>query len=149
MSDQKTYNLAGLTQTLGAFQISRGAGASGYGPDVVVSLKKKEPDWKSTMGADGTWNVSATNNNLHELEITVMQTNSPTNGFLSAARATAVAAGQPLILPYVLQDQNGTTVFSASKCLLMGPADAEYGSDPKPRTWKFELDPEVNFIGGN
>lgn len=149
MSDLKTYNLAGLTQTLGAFPLSRGAGASGYGPDVVISLKKKEPDFKSIVGADGTVTWVATNNNQHELEITTMQSNSPTNGYLSSVRATAFAAGVPLVLPYILKDENGTTVFSASKCVLTGPADAEYGADAKPRTWKFECDPELNLIGGN
>jgi hypothetical protein len=147
--EMRAWDLSALTMTWGGFQISRGKGSSGYGPDVVVSVKQKEPDFKSTPGADGTVTMAATNQVLCEIELTVMQSNSPTNGFLSATRAAQKQTGVPIVLPWVMKDQNGTTVFSALKCVLLGPADAEYSADPKARTWKFEAMPEINFIGGN
>jgi hypothetical protein len=149
MSDLLTWNLADWTVTLGAFPISRGAGATGAGPDVFMAIKQSDPDFKITKGADGTNNVSATNQTGTDIEITVMQTNSPTNGYLSAARITAKEAGQPLILPLIAKDENGTTVFSAMKCLITGPPDQEIKADPTGRTWKLWADPEINLIGGN
>jgi hypothetical protein len=143
------WNLSALQVTLGGFAINRGAGASGYGPDVVFALKQGKPDFTEQEGADGTVTVSATNSNLTEFELTTMQSNSPTNGFLSTARIAAKAQGIPLVMPLLMQDSNGTTVFSALKCWITGPPDADYKSEASPRTWKLKCMPEVNYIGGN
>jgi len=146
---QKNWNLAALTVTLGAFRISRGAGASGYGPDVVFKVAQGKPDFVEVEGADGTVTVCATNSALTEFELTVMSSNSPTNGYLSTARIAAKAAGVALILPLLMVDQNGTTVFSAAQCWITGPAEAEYKSEASPRTWKLKALATINFIGGN
>jgi hypothetical protein len=146
---QKNWNLAQLIATLGAFKISRGAGASGYGPDVVFKYVQGKADFIEVEGADGTVTICATNSSLTEFELTVMQSNSPTNGFLSTARIAAKAAGIALVMPLLLQDGNGTTVFSALKCWITGPPDAEYKIEAGPRTWKLKAMPEINFIGGN
>jgi len=145
----KVWNLAALTVTLGGFKISRGAGASGYGPDTVIKLAQKDPDFVSVKGADGSYTVCATNQVLTEFELTVMQSNSATNGFLSTARIAAKFAGVPLVMPLVMQDQNGTTVFSAMNCWITGPPEQEMKSETSPRTWKLECSPELNYVGGN
>ncbi len=145
----KQWNLAALIATLGGFAISRGAGASGYAADTAITTKRKNPSFKSTEGADGTVTVSSTNSRLTEIEIHTMQSNAPTNGFLSSALITAEAAGLVLALPLVIKDNNGTTYFSALRCWLVGAPDQDFKSDPGPRVWKFECIPEIYFVGGN
>jgi hypothetical protein len=143
------WNLAALIVTLGTFKVSRGAGASGYGGDVVLTQKQGKEDFVEVEGADGTVTVCATNSVLTKFELTLLQSNAATNGFLSTCRINAKAAGVPLVLPLVIQDQNGTTVFSALKCWITGPPDAEYKTEASPRVWKLSAMPELNFLGGN
>jgi hypothetical protein len=143
------YNLAAVVVILGGYKISKGRGASGYGPDVVISHKQTKPDFTKQEGADGSVTVSATNSVLTEFELTVMQSTSSTNGFLTAARIAAKAAGVPLVMPLLMQDMNGTTVFSALKCWIDGPPDQEFKSDAGPRTWHLSAMPELNALGGN
>jgi hypothetical protein len=116
---------------------------------VVFKLVQKRADFTSVEGADGTVTVCATNSSLTEFEMTVMQSNSPSNGYLSTARIAAKAAGVALVLPLLMVDQNGTTVFSALKAWITAPAEQEFKSEVGPRTWKIECMPEINFIGGN
>jgi hypothetical protein len=146
---QKNWNLAALTVTLGAYRISRGAGASGYGSDVVFKLVQSKADFTEVEGADGTVVVCATNSSLTEFELTVLQANSPTNGFLSTARIAAKAAGVALVLPLLMVDQNGTTMFSALKCWITGPPEQEFKTENGVRTWKLKAMPEINFVGGS
>jgi hypothetical protein len=141
------WNLAALDVTLGGFAIARGRGASGYGPDAVLTVKQTDPDFTKQKGADGTVTVSATNQVLTEFELTVMQSNSLTNQFLSTARIASKAAGVPLVMPLLVQDQNSLTVVSALKCWIDGPPDQEFKSDAGPRTWKLSALCEILNLG--
>jgi hypothetical protein len=143
------WDLTAFTVTLGGFAISRGRGASGYGPDVVFTFKQSKPDFTEQEGADGFVTVSATNSVLAEIEMTFMQSNSASNAFLSTARIAAKAAGVPLVMPFLAVDQNGTTRISALKCWISAPPDMEFKSDAGPRTWKLKGMFEILFQGGN
>jgi hypothetical protein len=143
------WNLAQLIVTLGAFPISRGAGASGYGPDVVLTIKQPKKDVINVEGADGTVTTCMTNSVLTEFELTVLQSNSPTSGYLSTIRIAQKAAGAVLALPLVIQDLNGTTYFQSNQTWVMGPPDQEFKVEAGPRVWSLSAISVVNFLGGN
>jgi hypothetical protein len=139
-----------LRITFGAFRISRGAGASGYASGDFAKLVQPKASFTEVEGVDGTITRSKTYSRLTEFTLMTMQSNSLTNGFLSAQLfADEQGINGAGILPLLIQDLNGTTLFQALRCWVSKPADQDFAAEAKPREWLLKAVRDAVIVGGN
>lgn len=148
--DMKVWDPDRLRITFGAFRISRGSGASGYASGDFAKLVQEKASFTEVEGTDGTVTRSKTYSRLTSFTLMTMQSNSLTNGFLSAqlfADETGInGAG---ILPLLIQDLNGTTLFQALRAWVSKPADQDFSAEAKPREWLIKAIRDAIIVGGN
>lgn len=148
--DMKVWDPDRLRISFGAFRISRGAGASGYASGDFAKIAQDKASFVTVEGVDGTVTRSKTYSRLTSFTLQTMQTNSLTNGFLSAQIfADEVGINGAGILPLSIQDLNGTTLFQALRAWVIKPADQDWGAEAKPREWVLHAIRDLSLVGGN
>jgi hypothetical protein len=148
--DMKVYDPDRIRITFGAFRISRGAGASGYASGDFAKLVQPTASFTEVIGTDGTVTRTKTYARLTEFTLLTMQTNSLSNGFLSAQLfADEVGINGAGILPLSIQDMNGTSLFQALRAWVSKPADQDWSNEAKPREWLIKCIRDVILVGGS
>lgn len=148
--DMKTWNPAQGRISFAGIQIARGAGASGYGEDEFLTMKPVNESFTSILGCDGTVTRVASNSRLVELSLKMMQTNSITNGALSAILASDEASFNGNgVAPFVFQDLNGTSQLECLRAWLTGWPEQVFGKSAKERLWKLHALADLVIVGGN
>ena len=148
--DMKVYDPDRIRITFGAFRISRGAGASGYASGDFAKLVQDKASFTEVEGTDGTVTRTKTYSRLTSFTLITLQSNSITNGFLSAQLfADEVGINGAGILPLSIQDMNGTTLFQALRAWVTKPADQDWSAEGKPREWLVKCIRDLTIVGGN
>lgn len=151
MSQLQTYDNTQVRVNIGGFQVSRGAGASGYaaeGPFCDI-----EPDgaaFKRRMGQDGTWVRSKTNNRGLKVSIHTLSTNAPTNGFFSALiAADEIGPNGTSVVSAAVEDMSGTSLMISNEGWLETRPKFPLGAESVDLAWEFFFIFQVYIIGGN
>jgi len=148
--DMKVWDPDRLRMSFGGVRISRGAGASGYASGDFAKLVQDKASFTEVEGTDGTVTRSKTYSRLTTFTLMTMQSNSLTNGFLSAQIfADEVGINGAGILPLSIQDLNGTTLFQALRAWVTKPADQDFSNEAKPREWIIKCIRDLTIVGGN
>jgi hypothetical protein len=146
----KVYDPDRIQILFGSFRISRGAGASGYANGDFAKLVQPTASFIEVVGTDGSVTRSKTYARLTEFTLLTMQSNSLTNGFLSAQLfADEVGINGAGILPLSLVDLNGTTIFQALRAWVTKPPDQDFSNEAKPREWVLKALRDTLVAGGN
>lgn len=123
--------------------------ADGYADGTFLSIESNEDAFALSVGASGEAARSRTHNNSATITLTLMQT-SATNDALSTLhnldKATPNGDG---IVPLLIKDNRGNSLFAAEHCWVKKRPTAEYGREPTGREWVLETDNLVAFDGGN
>jgi hypothetical protein len=145
MSEFKVYDLSEVTCNFGGFPIE-----SGYGDgDEVIKIEQLSPDFVTKEGADGSVTRSKTNKRLTRITITLLQT-SPANAILSTLNnADRLAANGAGVVPILIRDRQGLSVFAAAECWVETPPPASYGGSDAERQWVLMAARPERFDGGN
>lgn len=147
--DVKVVDAMQIRISFGGVQISRGAGASGYGDDVFLSVKQKTDSFIEGEGTDGTVWRSKTYSRLCECELTLLQT-SASNDYLSSMLVTDEQAQNGAgIASFVVEDLNGTTKFVAQKAYVKKFPDQDWGKGAKERKWMIIAIRSSENVGSN
>lgn len=111
------------------------------GDDVIEVVPSSEIA-ALTVGADGEAAVSALNDESAEIKAKFLQT-SKMNDVLSALAASRAR------FPFVLKDNNGTSIAVAEVCWVKKRPTLGYGSKTNAREWLLETGSVNTFVGGN
>lgn len=148
---QTVYRSSRVRINVGGFQVSRGAGASGYAADgPFFKIAQSGPSFTTRRGVDGHENRADTNNRGVDFSIFTMSDNSETNGFLSGL-ITADENGDngASIVSVVVDDMGGTTFFATDDAYLIQRPEMAFGAETVDLEWKFHGLFRVFLIGGN
>jgi hypothetical protein len=114
-----------------------------------VTVERLTDAFVDVVSVDGEATRSKTNDDRADITITTMSS-SGVNAILSALhtldRKAANGAG---VGPFLLKDNQGTTLFAAAECWLVKMPKWEGGQKSVPLEWKFRVAKLIDFVGGN
>ena len=111
-----------------------GVPLSGYAEGTFISIAANDGDgFKKHVGADGEVNRAKSNDNTHEVTITLLQS-SQYNDYLSEVRNKDKQDGNN-ILPLEISESNGDSLHSWPQAWVHGDPSWEYANDSGERTW--------------
>jgi hypothetical protein len=120
---------------------------SGFADGTFVQVTRSGDLFSKQKGADGS--IDRVNNNTFDftVAITLKQT-SPSNEALSAI-VIADQLANAGILPLVIKDLRGSTLFVAPQAWIAKDPDDSFASDLSSREWRFDTGPAEKFTGSN
>ena len=137
----RTYDPAKIIVTFGPVIFT------GYADGTFISVERNGNLFDKVRGADG--GVDRVNRNAFDFGVTAtLKQTSPTNDALSAL-VVADSLSNAGILPLMVKDLLGNTLFAAPQAWIAKEPTMENGKDLGNREWLFETGPAANFIGGN
>lgn len=140
----KTYSGDEVVLVVGNIPVS-----SGFADGTFVSVEFDEDAFTLTVGTDGEATRSKSNNRSATITITLMQT-SDVNDLLSAQYLLDInSPGGAGLVPFLLKDTSGRSLFLAEQCWIQKAPAIEYGRESGTVEWTLRTSSLVPFFGGN
>ena len=136
-ADQVTINISGIPIN------------SGYADGEFVRIEKTREAFTVYEGTDGEITRSKTNSKLYNIKIRLGQSslgNSLLSALFNTDQAGVNGAGVGAIL---IQDRQGTTLFSGSRAWISKPPDTSFDRESKEREWEIQAILDVVVWGNN
>ncbi len=132
------------------YSISKGVGQSGYADGLFLEIEPDGPAFTEKRGTDGFVSRSKTNNYLVKIILHIMQTNSPTNSFLSSIVTTDEAAQNGAgVGQFNVEDLQGTSLLVCPFAWVIGYAKQGFDRESTERAWEIHAIRSQILIGGN
>lgn len=142
MSDVLTYNPKKNIVIYGGRQLT------GFAEDDMVEIKPLGDGMQIYSGADGEVARSIDPNQTYEITIS-LSTASKSNDYLSSCFNKDRATGNNM-LPLIVKDLSGSTLFFAKQAWVQNFPDAKKGREVDSQEWVFNTGQVDNpIIGGN
>lgn len=137
----RTYDPKKVIITFGALTLS------GYADGTFISIERSGAMFEKKKGADGS--VDRINKNSFDFSVTLtIKQTSPANLALQAI-ATADQMSNKGVLPLIVKDLAGNSLFTAPQAWISEDPKDEFSDSLSNREWKFETGPAVKVSGGN
>jgi len=137
------YNPREIIAYWGPTPILEGAAAGTF-----VKLARRKRTWRHEKGCDGEAARTRTNNFVGTVDFS-LRAGSPINNALSAQLTADELLGL-VVLPFLLKDFKGITLWASPLAYLEGwPGDAFGSEEESIRDWRLVCDPLTPFPGGN
>ena len=144
MADTRVYDSNQVTIFLAAFPI-----AGGFADGEFCKIHKNADDFIMVVGTDGSVTRSNSNDDSHEVTITLMQS-AAANNLLSALRnLDKITPGGAGIGPLLIRDRQGTSVYASAHAWIAGPPDVTFNRGAEGRAWKIHTSDMLRNDGGN
>jgi hypothetical protein len=121
---------------------------SGWADGEFCRIERENPSFEDVVGTDGEVTRSKTNDERATVTLRLMQS-SPSNDLLSALhlsdKNTPGGVGVGVLL---IQDLQGTSVFTAEKSWISKEPDVSYDRTPTEREWIIRVAKLVSNHGG-
>lgn len=141
----KVYNSDEVSIIVGPVIIT-----SGFADGEFLTIEGEADDTEDVAGTDGEVAVSRTNDRRATAMIKLMQTADANDGLsvLSnlARSAPAMVGG---IVPFLVSDQNGRSLWTGENCWVQRPPDISLDRTAQSREWTIRIANLVRFDGGN
>ena len=137
----KTYDPSQVAIIVGGFQVT------GFADGSFLTVERNADNFALYIGTDGEGTRAKSNNKSGRMTFTLAQS-SDANAFLSAL-VTADELSNSGIVPVLVKDNSGTSLFSAETAWIVKHPAAEFGREIGTREWILETDSLAVFTGGN
>lgn len=139
----KVYSLQAHTIVFALFPVNQGAAEDG-----ILKVTEADDAFKAKVGADGTVVRSQTGNQLFKATLKLLYT-SAINAELSALHvADRLSTNGTGVGPFLLKDNNGSTVFEATSAWITKWPDFEIGKEVGMLEWPIDCVGQL-FLGGS
>lgn len=137
----KTYDAKQVVLSWGGVQLS------GFPEGTFITISKSANNVTRKVGIDG---VSRSINNDKTYDVTItLEGTSVSNDYISGIRILDDATGKG-VLPFLMTDLSGSTVFFAESMWVAKDADVDFGNEISEYAWAFETGNVDEYnIGGN
>jgi hypothetical protein len=137
----KTYDAKQVVLTWGGVQLS------GFPEGTFIGISKATDNVMRKVGIDG---VSRSINNDKTFDVTItLEGTSVSNDYISTIRTLDDATGKG-VLPFLMTDLSGSTVFFAESMWVSKDADIDFGNEVSEYAWAFQTGNVDEYnIGGN
>lgn len=119
----------------------------GYADGTGIKVSRSNDTFTKVTGMDGATSRVKSSDRSGEITITLAQT-SPSNDLLSALAALDEAQNEGVV-PVVISDLSGRSVYATAYAWIRKPADAEFGNKLSDRSWVLDCANLNMFNGGN
>lgn len=120
--------------------------STGHAKGTFVEFEYDEDHFTKAAGVDGGITRTKNANFSGKLRVTYEQS-SPMNDYLSGLAAADRATGAGIV-PVMVRDQNGTTLFSAAAAWVQKTPNVGFGDEAASREWVLDTGQAVAFLGG-
>ena len=125
-----------------------GAILSGFNEDTFLEVEEMNDGFTDAIGADGDIARSRNSDGRHEIRATFLQ-GSKANDILSTFYTADRASEGGLLIPAMVQDMNGSSLFVAAQAWIVKRATLSYGKAAGSRLWTIRTgEPTVFIVGG-
>jgi hypothetical protein len=122
---------------------------SGFAENTMVKVAFENKRFELVQGVDGQTSRSKNKKRSALVTVSLMQT-SASNSYLSAAMALDdLAPAGAGVVPFLIRDKNGTSLFASDEAWIEKEPDIEYAEKPGPREWQIRVVGYTNFVGGS
>lgn len=120
---------------------------TGFAEGTFVKVSRNGAAFEKSRGSDGS--VDRINKNALDFTVTVtLKQTSPINAILSGLMLADQLKNKG-VLPLVIKDLGGSTLFTAAQAYISKDPDQEFGDSLTTREWTFETGIAANLVGGN
>ena len=120
---------------------------TGFAEGTFVKVSRNGAAFEKSRGSDGS--VDRINKNALDFTVTVtLKQTSPINAILSGLMLADQLKNKG-VLPLVIKDLGGSTLFTAAQAYIAKDPDQEFGDSLTTREWTFETGIAANLVGGN
>ena len=137
----KTYDPSKVQIIVGGFQIT------GFADGTFLSVARNADAFALYLGTDGEGTRAKSNNKSGRITFTLAQS-SDSNAILSGF-ALADELSNSGIVPVLIKDGSGNSLYSAETAWIVKFPDSEFGKEVGTREWILETDALAVFVGGN
>jgi len=138
----KTYDAKQVVLTWGGIQLS------GFPEGSFINIVKSADNVTRKVGADGHVSRSLNADKTYDITITLEGT-SVSNDYISGVRILDDATGKG-VLPFLMTDLSGSTVFFAESMWVSKDADVDLSNEISENAWAFQTGQVDEYnIGGN
>lgn len=115
-----------------------------------ITITPNAPRFTVKVGVDGVATMSENKDNSHTVKYACMDS-SESNAKLSAAYLLAMnsPAGTLGIIPLVINDSQGTSIFVALSAVITGWPERTYETESGENEWTLFVEDPQRFEGGN
>lgn len=139
----KVYDPKSVIISVGTFVLE------GFADGTFVTVERNEDSFTLQVGSDGEAVRSKSNNQSGRITAQLLQS-SPANDLLSALHATDEnSPSGDGIVPVIVKDLNGTSLYTAQHAWIVKGPSAEYGREATAREWVIETNKLIANYGGN
>lgn len=120
---------------------------SGYAAGTFINIARNGDVFEKVRGADGS--VDRVNKNANDFSVTLtLKQTSPANTELSALLAADIL-GNAGVLPLIVKDLGGATLFTAPQAWIAKDPDDGFSDTLESREWRFDTGIAAKLTGGN
>jgi hypothetical protein len=120
---------------------------SGFADGTFVTVERTTDTFSKTTGTDGFTSRAKSNDKSGSIKLTFAQT-SPSNDILQGF-ALADEISNAGVVPVLVKDIGGRTVFVSAFGWIKKPPSVEFGKEISNREWDLDLADLQVFVGGN
>lgn len=141
MAILSTYSSEDVQITVGGVTISGAADAS------FCTVARTSDTWSMKIGSGGEVARSKNPDRSGRITLRLLST-SDSNDYLSGL-FLADDLSNSGIVPVMIKDGNGTSLFTAPQAWVVKPADADFDKEANEREWMLDCAELISFVGGN
>lgn len=119
---------------------------TGFEKGTFVEFDFDEDHFTKKVGIGGDVTRTKNGNFTGKLKLTLQQA-SPSNDYLSGLAALDRTAGGGVV-PFMIRDQNGTTLVSCAASWVQKTARAGFADEDSAREWTLDTAQVAAFVGG-
>ena len=120
---------------------------TGFAEGEAITVERDEDTWTLQVGSDGEATRSKSNNRAGKVTFRVKgasTANAILTGFIKADELNNGG-----LIPMMLKDNSGASLYSAEQGYLVKPPSAGYGAEETEREYVYQTDNLIMFEGGN
>lgn len=137
----RTYDPKQVIITIGGIPMS------GFADGTFVTVMRESDTFEKVSGADGVVTRAKQNDFSGNMTLSLAQS-SPSNDVLTAFAKTDEVSNDGIV-PVVIKDFSGRSVYVSAFGWIRKPPDSEFGKSINNRDWILDLADLDVFIGGN
>ena len=141
----KVYNPDEITIIVGPVLVQ-----SGFADGEFLRVEQETEDTADVAGTDGEVAVSRSNDRRALITILLMQTADANQGLSALSNIVRAAPGLAGgIVPLLIKDRNGASLYTAENCWVQRPPDASFDRTAQSREWQIRVANLIRNDGGN
>ena len=119
--------------------------------DPFVTVTKRNDTFADDEGSDGGVIRHNTHSRTYDITVSLLGGSADNQVLAALAVVDATSTNGAGVVPFLLKDNNGATLYTTDSCWIKKPADAVFGMNRPAVAWELSavIDPANAITGGN